>query len=362
MATIKIYTNRIIENIKKLNSYLAANGIEWTLITKMLNGNRAILERIIWDESIKNVHSLGDSRMSNLKVIKEINPEMVTLYVKPPPHPLVKNVIKYSDISVNTSLSTIKMLNREAEKQDKIHKIIVMIEMGELREGILRDKVLHFYDAVFNLSNINMIGIGTNLGCMYGIEPNYDKLIQLCLLEQLIESKFNKSIELVSAGSSITLPLVKKKKVPKGVNHFRIGEAVFLGTSPLNNRKFRDLSENAFEFNAEVLELEKKSRVPDGDLGDGNVGHTASTDFDDSDYSESYRAIVDFGTLDVDVNNLKPKYKNGIKFFGTTSDMTVYDLGKSKTDLKVGDQIKFTPDYMAVARLLNTKYIAKIVK
>ncbi len=362
MATIKVYTSRIIENIKKLNSYLSSNGIEWTLITKVLNGNKEILERLIWDENIKNVHSMGDSRMSNLKVIKSINPEIVTMYIKPPPHALVNNVIKYADISFNTSLSTIKRLSKEAGRQGKVHRIIVMIEMGELREGILREKVLKFYDSVFNFENIDMIGLGTNLGCMYGIEPTYDKLIQLSLLKQLIESKFGKSLSLVSAGSSITLPLIKRKKIPMGINHFRIGEAAFLGISPLDNKKFRDLSENAFEFNAEILELEKKSNVPDGQLGEGNVGHTATTDFDDLDYSESYRAIVDFGTMDVDVDNIKPKYKNGVNFFGTTSDMTVYDLGSSKSNFKVGDQIKFTPNYMAVARLLNTKYITKQVR
>jgi predicted amino acid racemase len=362
MATIKVFTSRIIENIKKINSYLAANDMEWTLITKMLNGNRTILEKIIQDENVKNVHSMGDSRMSNLKVIKDINPEIVTMYIKPPPHALVKNVIKYADISFNTSLSTIERLNTEAKKNDKIHRVIVMIEMGELREGILREKVLKFYDSVFNLSNINMIGFGTNLGCMYGIEPTYDKLIQLSLLKQLIEAKFGHKLQLVSAGSSITLPLIKKKKIPMGINHFRIGEAAFLGTSPLDNKKFRDLSENAFEFNAEILEVEKKSNVPDGQLGEGNVGHTAATDFDEIEYSESYRAIVDFGTMDVDVNNLKPKYKNGVSFFGTTSDMTVYDLGSSKSGFKVGEQIKFSPNYMAVARLLNSKYITKLVK
>jgi predicted amino acid racemase len=257
---------------------------------------------------------------------------------------------------MNSSLETIEILNNEARKKDKIHRIIVMIEMGELREGVLRDNVLQFYDKVFNLSNIDIIGIGTNLGCMYGIEPTYDKLIQLSLYEQLIEAKFGHNLKLVSGGSSITLPYTLEQKLPKGANHFRIGEAAYLGVSPLNNKKFKNLSTNALEFQAEVLEIEKKSYQPDGIIGDGGVGHTSEIADDTDPYSESYRAIVDFGVLDVEVNNLISKDKS-ISYFGTTSDMTVYDLGNSKTKIKVGNQLKFTPNYMAAARLLNSKYV-----
>jgi len=109
--------------------------------------------------------------------------------------------------------------------------------------------------------------------------------------------------------------------------------------------------------------LEKKETVPSGAIMDGNVGHTGSIDFPD-DVHKSYRAIVDFGVLDVDIKNIKSKDKN-ISFFGTTSDMTVFDLGLNRskstsTDkYKVGDKLHFFPNYMAVARLMNSKYITK---
>ncbi|MBL1213332.1 MAG: alanine/ornithine racemase family PLP-dependent enzyme [Ignavibacteriae bacterium] len=356
MATLKVYTDRIIQNVKKLNSFLGAEDIEWSLVTKMLNGNKSILEKILLDESIEKVHSIADSRLSNLKVIKKINPKLVTMYIKPPAPSLAKSIVEFADISMNSSLETIEVLNEEAMRQDVIHKIIVMIEMGELREGVLRDNVLRFYDKVFNLSNIDIIGIGTNLGCMYGIEPTYDKLIQLSLYEQLIEAKFGHNLQIVSGGSSITLPYSLEQKLPKGANHFRIGEAAFLGVSPLNNKKFKNLSTNALEFKAEILEIEKKSYSPDGIVGDGNIGHISDKVDEADPYAESYRAIVDFGVLDVEVDNLISKNKN-ISYFGTTSDMTVYDLGNSKSKIKVGHKLKFTPNYMAAARLLNSKYV-----
>lgn len=356
MATLHIHSGRIIGNIKKLNDYLTPKGIHWTLVTKILNGSRPVLERILADPSIQGVHSIGDSRMSNLKLIKEIRPDIVTMYIKPPAINLAKTVVRYADISLNSSFETIRAVDAQAALQQKIHKIIVMIEMGELREGIVRDNILGFYEKVFQLEHISVIGIGTNLGCMYGVEPTYDKLIQLSLYKQLIETTFNVKLEMVSSGSSITLPLVSMNKIPRGVTHFRIGEAAFLGSSPYDNKKFRNLSTSAFSFAAEIVEIEKKEVVPDGVIGDAAIGETA--DFNKIQYTESYRGIVDFGELDVDYHNLTAK-DDKINFVGTTSDMTVYDLGQVSHKYKVGDQLHFSPNYMAVARLTNSRYMNK---
>jgi predicted amino acid racemase len=360
MASLNIDTNIILGNIKKLNELLGKYNIQWSIIMKVLSGDRKVLEAILNSEELQNIHSIGDSHLSCLKKIKQIRPDAVTLYIKPPAIDQVKNVISYADISLNSSIRTIEALNKEAKKQDKVHKIIVMIELGELREGVVREQILDFYKKVFKLSNIEVIGIGANLGCMYGIEPTFDKLIQLCLYKKIIELTFKKKIDLVSGGSSITLPLVGKGKRPQEVNHFRIGEAVFFGTSPFTNKRFRNLSTKGFEFKANIIEIAEKDTVPDGKIGEGNVGTVADTN---SDRDKAYRAVVDFGILDVDVNDLTPSDKN-ISFAGTTSDMTVYDVGENKgkggkQKYHVGDQLIFKPNYMAVARLMNTPFIEK---
>ncbi len=359
MATLTIDTTRILANIGKLVDFLEPRKMETTIITKMLNGNKQVLEKILCDPIIKRVHSVGDSRISNLRAIKEVKKDIVTMYIKPPAHGQTKNVIKYADISLNSSFETISELNDEAKKQNKKHRVVVMVELGELREGIMRENILKFYESVFNFSNIDIIGLGSNLGCMYGVEPSYDKLIQLNLYKLLIEEKFNKKLELISAGSSITLPLISKNRIPPGLNHFRIGETAFLGVSPWDNKRFKNLSTNAFSFSAEIIELEKKSMTPDGIIRDASIGHTANEpDAEIETLNESYRALVDFGAIDVEYNNLTPKDK-AIKFFGITSDMTVYDLGPEKMKYNVGDLIHFSPNYMAVARLMNSKYISK---
>jgi predicted amino acid racemase len=365
MAELIINTRKIVKNIKKLNSYLSLYNIKWSLIVKVLSGNEALLEKILREPLIEELHSIGDTRLSNLRKIRMIKPDIVTMYIKPPSTRYTSSVVEFADISFNTNYTTIVSLNEEAKRQRKLHKIIIMIEMGELREGVMGENLVEFYSKVFKLSNIRVIGIGTNLGCMYGIEPTYDKLVQLSLYKQLLEAKFRKTIPLISGGSSITLPLVGTGKRPKAVNHFRIGEAVFLGTSPLNNKKFRNLSNDAFNFRANILELEKKVTTPIGKTSDSRVGRVAEMS-ETNTPQKSYRAVLDFGILDVDSSSLTPKNENA-KFAGITSDMTVFDLGSNKmhTDrikkYKEGGKIHFKPNYMAVARLMNSKFIEKIV-
>jgi len=360
MAELVVKTENIIRNIQKLDDFLKKQNIQWSLVSKVLSGDISFLKRILIDDIVNRLHSVGDSRLSSLKTIKKLNPELITIYIKPPAQSLVSNIVRYADISVNTSYRTIEALSKEAVKQKKIHKILIFIELGELREGVVRENIVEFYKKVFNLPNIEIIGIGSNLGCMYGIEPTYDKLLQLSLFKQLLEQMFNKKIPLISGGSSITLPLINRKLVPKAINHFRIGEAAFFGTSPLDNKRFQKLSTDTFRFNANVIELEEKNSVPDGVISDASIGHTSEI-LENEPLYKTYRAIMDFGILDVDVNDIKPKDEN-INFIGTTSDMTVYDIGQNinsqlKAKYQVGNKMTFIPNYMATARLMNSKFI-----
>lgn len=359
MSTLNINTKRLISNVEKLSDFLSSQDIEWSLVTKIFGGNKAVLEKLVTHDSIKKVHSVADSRISNLKAIKELKPDIVTMYIKPPAPVIAEKIVKYADISLNTSLETIEVLNKEAAKAGKVHRVIIMIELGELREGVMRDNVLSFYEKIFRLKNIRVEGLGTNLGCMYGVEPTYDKIVQLSLYKLLIEEKFGRKLNIVSAGSSITLPLLMRSKIPKGVNHFRVGETAFFGVSIIDNKKFRNLSTNAFDFSAEIIELEKKEIVPDGNITDASIGITAEHS-EEMKHKTSYKAILDFGEIDVDVNNITPKDKS-VNFVGTTSDMTVYDIGDKTDKYKVGGQIHFNPNYMAVARLMNSRYVSKEV-
>lgn len=356
MAFVVLNKEKLSHNFAYLNKMFTKHNIEWAVVSKILCGNKEYIREVI-NLGIKQI---CDSRVSNLKVIKDIDPKIETIYIKPPAKRSLKSIIKYADISINTEFTTIKLLNEEAKKLNKIHKIIIMIEMGELREGVMGDDFIDFYESVFNLSNIEVVGIGTNLNCLYGVLPNQDKLIQLSLYEQLIEAKFNKNIIYVSGGSSVTIPLIFKGLLPKSINHFRVGETLFLGTDVYNDSTIRNMEHNVFQLFAEIIELSEKPIVPSGEMGTNVEG--AEYEFNDSDIGKnSFRAILDIGLLDVEDKHIQPK-DNSIEIAGSSSDMIVLDIGKNSKNYKVGDLIEFQLDYMGTLSVLNSKYIEKKIK
>jgi ornithine racemase len=355
MASIVLDRKKLKTNFIFLDKLFAKHNIKWSVVGKMLCGNTLFMKELI----NLGITQICDSRVSNLRVAKELSPNIETIYIKPPPKSQIPGVVSFADISFNTELETIRLLSEEAIKQKKRHKIIIMIELGELREGVMRDDVVGFYSKVFELPGIEVVGIGTNLSCLYGVLPNHDKLIQLSLYKQLIEAKFNKHIPYVSGGSSVTIPLIGQKLLPKGVNHFRVGETLFLGTDVYNNTTFKNMCNDVFTLYAEIIELIEKPLVPMGEMGTNVEGH--SFDFDESQIGKtSYRAIIDLGLLDVEEAHLAPVDKN-TKFVGASSDMLVVDLGQNRNKLKTGDKLAFSLDYMGVLRIINSKYIDKEV-
>lgn len=355
MAYIELYTEKLKHNYLFLSKLFSSHQKQWGIVTKLLCGNRAFLSELL-DLGITEVH---DSRISNLKTIKSINPKVQTVYIKPPAEKNIKSLVKYSDVSFDTEYETIKLISEEAKSQSKTHKVIIMIEMGDLREGVLGDDLIDFYASVFKLPNIEVIGLGTNLNCLSGVMPSHDKLIQLSLYKQLIEVKFQKKIEWVTAGSSVTIPLLIKRMVPAGSNHFRIGETLFFGNNLVTGRPLKGMKQDVFKLYAQIIELTEKPKMPIGELGTNVAGD--SIEINDEDLGKtSYRAIIDLGLLDIDTKNIFPINKQ-LEFAGASSDMIVVDLGSNKKKYKVGDFIGFKLNYMGALSILNSNYIDKKV-
>lgn len=355
MAILEMNIDKLKHNYDFLNNLFSSNNIHWAIVSKMLCGNKLFLSEVLK----LGIKQICDSRLTNLKTVKLINDKIQTFYIKPPASRDITNIIKYADISINTEISTIRSLSRVAKKHNKVHKIFIMIEMGELREGVLRDDFMKFYEKVFKLENIEVIGIGTNFSCLYGVLPTVDKLIQLSLYEQLIEAKFNKEIPYVSGGSSVVIPLLISKILPKGINHFRIGETFFLGSDLYNNSNIEGMKFDIFKLYVEIIELTKKSTTPSGELGTNVEGK--SFDFDSDELGKkSIRAIINLGLLDVEDKHIWPVDKK-IELVGASSDMFVIDLKDNPKQYKVGDLLEFNMDYMGILRLMNSRYIKKKV-
>ncbi|HSF53433.1 MAG TPA: alanine/ornithine racemase family PLP-dependent enzyme [Algoriphagus sp.] len=353
MAVLTLNRQKLRTNFQVLKRLFEERDVHWGVVSKMLCGNKLFLQELI-NLGITEVH---DSRISNLAMVKRLNREVQTVYIKPVSKKNVRQMVEFADVSLNSELETIQMISDEAVRQNINHKIIIMVETGDLREGVMGDRLIDFYEQVFQLPNIEVIGLGTNLNCLNGVMPSADKLIQLSLYKQLIELKFGKVIPWLSAGTSVTIPLMLSHQLPMGINHFRVGETLYFGVDLVKEELIEGMHGDVFELHAEIIELQEKPLLPTGVLGSNPRGEIAQ--IDESLYGKtSFRAILDVGLLDVDPKYLSPK-DSGIQIIGASSDMLIVNLGANQKSLKVGESLSFELKYMGALGLLNSNYIEK---
>lgn len=355
MAFVKLFKKRLEHNYRSLDRLFTQNKIEWGVVTKLLCGNESYIQEVI----NLGANQLFDSRLMHLRKIKKLNPDIQTVYIKPPATRFIEGIVRYADVSFNTQYETIKLLSDEAKRQKKIHKVIIMVELGDLREGVMGDNLVEFYKMTFKLPNIDISGIGANLNCLHGVMPTEDKLIQLSLYKQLIEISIGKKIKWISGGTSAMIPLIIRRQIPNSINHFRIGETLFFGLNLISGKKFKNLRDDIFVLSSEIIEIEDKPALPFGELGANPSGETLKIDNRLFGKTQK-RAIIDIGLLDINPDFLIP-IDRGVSIVGASSDMLVLNVSDSNKEYKTGDLIQFKLKYMGALGILNSDYILKYV-
>ncbi len=353
MAYLTLDTEKLKRNFHYLDRHFRRNDIEWAVVSKLLCGNEVYLNAL----AELNPTQICDSRLTNLKAVKRIMPGVETIYIKPPTLKTASKVVSYADISCNTSLATIKALSDAATAMDTCHRIIIMIETGELREGVLPEKLAAFYNQIRFLPCIEVIGLGTNHACMYGILPSFENLKTLEACRSMLEEQFGCQLELLSGGASVAIPLIGTKELPAGINHFRVGETLFFGTNVYDNTPIEEMQQDIIMLHANIIELRDKPDKPYGNYGytltkekkpQGRAGKALT----------SSRAILDIGLLDIDVKHLQP-VDPFLRIAGASSDMMVVDIENNAAGYRVGGTVAFRLDYMGALRAINSKYIEK---
>jgi len=171
---------------------------------------------------------LGDSRLDNLIKYKNINKKKALLRL--PAFSEVTKVIEFADLSLNSELDTIILLNEAAAKKNKIHEILLMFDLGDLREGIFyQDDYLPIIEKILAMKSIKLVGIGTNLTCYGGIIPTNKNLNLLVDIKNRIEAHFKIKLEIISGGNSSSFHLMASHQIPEEINNLRYGEVIFMG-------------------------------------------------------------------------------------------------------------------------------------
>lgn len=348
---IEINLGNIIENAKKTKKLCEKKGVSLSLVTKLLAGNKEIVEKLV--ES--GVDCICESRIENLIEYKDIKVEKWLIRI--PMLSECENVVKYADASLNSEIEAIKRLNEEAKKQDKIHKIILMYELGDLREGCLREELEEILKEALDLENIEVYGIGVNLSCYGEIVPTEKNMKELADLVEELEQKYNIKFKVVSGGNSSSYNMLKEGKLPSKINNLRLGEAVFLGNVPCFEEPIEELNRDNFILKAEIIELKEKPSMPWGKQGKTNsFGEQVSF----LDRGIRKRAIIALGKQDIRIETLLPIDENIIVLDGS-SDHIILDVNDCKKEYKVGDVIAFRLNYSGILTAHTSKYVERSI-
>jgi len=267
----------------------------------------------------------------------------------------VETVVQYADTSVNSEITVIKALAVAAQKINKIHQVILMVDVGDLREGILQENVLDIAKQISRLKSIKLLGLGTNIGCFGGVLPSPTNLGVLVELGHAIENQLGHKLEIISGGATSTLSLLENHQIPVGVNQLRIGEGILLGTDSTNGQKIPWLQQDAFSLRAEVIEVNSKPTIPIGTIGKNAFGQIPEF----IDIGVRKRAIVAMGKQDVDIEGICPVDEKLI-ILGAGSDHLIIDITESQQGIKVGDQITFSLTYSGLLSASHSQDVEKV--
>jgi predicted amino acid racemase len=349
---LEISLNKISHNTEVVVRMCQRFGINVVGVTKGCCGQVSIANAMV-DGGIKTI---GDSRLENLKRLNDIG--ITKLLLRLPMISQASNVVEYADISINSEIETIRALSEVAQLKNRTHQVILMFDLGDLREGIFTtDEMFRVVEQTLKFKRIRIAGIGTNLTCYGGVIPTKENLTRLVELKKTIEGDFDILLGIVSGGNSSSLYLLEEDTMPDGINQLRLGESILLGSETAYRHRIKGTYDDCFRLIAEIIEIKDKPSIPTGELGLDAFGNTPEF----AEKGIRKRAICAIGKQDIHPQDLVPEDKK-IKIIGASSDHLILDITDCKSVYRIGSLISFNLTYGGILSSMTSEYVSKSFK
>lgn len=346
---LKTDLKKIRENVSIIAKKCGEKDIDIMCVTKAFCADPKVAQAVIDGGATM----LADSRVQNLMKLKDLNAKKVLIRI--PMMSEVENLVKYADLSFNSELKTIKAIDEAAKALGKVHDILLMVDLGDLREGVLPKDVNATIEEIFKLENVNLYGLGVNLTCYGGIIPSTTNLGQLVEIAADVEKTFDMKLQMVSGGNSSSYYLVENGQMPAGVTNLRPGEVYLLGRETAYGNAVEGLHEDCFTLQGQIVELKEKDSMPKGEIGMDAFGNVPT--FEDK--GKMLRAIVAIGQQDVRPGDLAPRDQK-TDILGASSDHLIIDITHSDKTYQVGDVVEFDVEYGSLLMLATSEYVTKV--
>ncbi|HWQ79888.1 MAG TPA: alanine/ornithine racemase family PLP-dependent enzyme [Anaerovoracaceae bacterium] len=308
------------------------------------------------------VDFIGSSRLEQIRGCIDYGIKASYMLIRVPMLSEAGEAVGITDISLQSEVEVLKAFNREALKQGKVHKVVLMIDLGDLREGFWDKKEL--LDAALMVENecdgLYLAGVGTNLGCYGSIKPTPEKMNDLIADAEMIEQAIGRKLDIISGGATTSFPLVLDNTMPERINNLRIGEGIILAKDlkDLYNLDMSFMYQDAFTLKAQVIEVKDKPSYPVGELSFdafGNIGTYV-------DKGIRKKALLGLGKVDVAYPDMIFPRDKGIEILGASSDHMILDITEAEKDYKVGDIVEFDLCYATVCFVTNSPNVRIVCK
>ena len=348
---LSIDLHKIEHNARTITSLCGAKGIRVTGVTKCTCGHPEIATAMLCG----GVADIADSRLENIRRMQAAGVESHFMLLRLPALSGVEQVIGSVAISLNSELLVLESLSAAACRRQQVHDVILMVDLGDLREGFWPAELIPGVREALKLPGIRIRGLGTNLSCFGGVVPDEENMNQLVSLAEEIEQTFDTTLDVISGLNSSGLELVAAGAMPARVNHARIGEAILLGRETIHRKPWPDTHQDAFLLHAEVLELKTKPSLPVGNRSQD--AFAAVPAFEDR--GSILRAILNLGREDVDVTGITP-LDSRIHILGASSGYLILDVSALQGHISMGDELSFSLNYSALLAAMTSEYVKKI--
>ena len=348
---IEIDLDKIRHNALSLVEQLSPRGISITGVTKAYLGSPEIATTLLQ----AGIHALGDSRIQNLETMRCANVDAAMMLIRSPMLSQVDQVVDLANVSFNTELDVIRGLSDAACKTGRDHGVVLMIELGDLREGIMPNDLESIVRQVLSLPNIQLKGIGANLACRSGVSPSACNMAELSDLANAIERTFDIKLDIISGGNSGNLQWALSGAETGRINNLRLGEALLLGCETLQRQRIEGLYTDAFILVAEVIESKIKPAQPWGEIAQTAFGEPATPSESLEKQGFITQTILAIGLQDTDTAGLQ--VSDGMKILGASSDHLIIDAGRK---LPIGTEIRLQLNYSSLVRAMTSPFVAKV--
>jgi predicted amino acid racemase len=343
---------KLRHNAGALLSLCHYNGVSVAAVTKAFRAAPEMVEIL----SALPFDFLADSRLENLEAYPKSRQARSLLLRLPSPSEALR-VVQGCDISCNSELHTLKKLSEAAAALGVRHGVMLMVDLGDLREGIYHGNTALLYrtaEFVHAQSHLTLEGIGANLTCYGSILPTPDNLQRLCAIAQGIAARLGTETGIVSGGNSSSLYLLERGILPAGINNLRLGEAILRGIETAFASPFKGLTQDIVTLEAEIIEIMEKPSLPEGEKGFNAFGQQPRY----ADTGIRRRAILAVGRQDTEYEGLACT-EPGIDIVGASSDHLIADITESPKKIRVGDTLVFSLSYGAILAGFTSGYVRK---